>query len=305
MLRGFAIVVLMLAGTALGQQPPEEPPDAAAVRLEVNKVLGLYAESEVDPSLGRIVDAANLSIAFGAPAYNVGDIEGCRDFYRMTMEHIVEEWGDADADPTTTEAVAVLKQTLERTDRLEGVDRQAWSLRYGWDRVVLMHATELVEVQGLLAVAQASMARGHYPEAVDAYGTAARMIDGLVGTAPRSIDVELRFAAIGEGHARLGLGDFRGAAHAVSRGLTLIPEWLTYEVDRASHHPDGEHTQLVHALEKAVDDNPDDVELRFLLAYEYAMLGRRKDAEKLLKKVLRADEDHAGARVLSGALVAR
>lgn len=299
------LLCVALAAPAQAQAPPDRPPDPALVRNEVNKALGIYAAEKPAPTLGRIVDVANLSIAFGAPTYNVGDIASCRSFYERSMTDILDLWGEEPTDPDTAEAITILRESVELARSLEGDDRQAWALRFGWDRVNLLQAAELMQVQGLLSLGEQSMARSQYPEAVSAYSAAAASMEKLVGIAPRSIDVELRFASLAEGHARLGLRDFVGASRAVGRGLELIPEWLSYGVDRAAHHPAGEHAVLVQTLEAAVREAPDNVDQRFLLAYEYAMTGRDKEAEKLLKGVLKDEAGHAGATILTAALAAR
>jgi hypothetical protein len=93
-----------------------------------------------------------VAISIGAPAYNLGDRQGCYDVYACTARMILKTLTGAD------DARARLRQALEECKALSDPDKQAWAMRHGFDAVLAMGAASGPglapgEVRQLLAMA--------------------------------------------------------------------------------------------------------------------------------------------------------
>ncbi len=91
-----------------------------------------------------------MAISIGAPAYNVGDRQGCYDVYSATARMIVATVGGP------VEAIAKLREALEACAALEDPNEQAWMLRHAFDAIGEMGETTSLtprEVQLYLSLA--------------------------------------------------------------------------------------------------------------------------------------------------------
>jgi hypothetical protein len=84
------------------------------------------------PDIDRVADALVRAIAAGAPAYNAGDIEGCRRLYAQTARGVVAQLGP---EARHLPLVARLSRALDEASRLP-VDRAAWALRHAFDDIL-------------------------------------------------------------------------------------------------------------------------------------------------------------------------
>jgi tetratricopeptide (TPR) repeat protein len=292
---------LCAAGVALAQTP-----DPDRTRSQIDAVIGRGADA-APATLGRIAEVAALSIQYGAPAYNEGNIEGCRSFYRRSMVDLLAAWEKApDPDPSTREALAVVREALDRSAYATGPEPAAWSLRYGWDRVFLLVSTDTSEIEGLVKMGVEYLGRGELGEAESAFRAAAARSDQVLGSHPTEADLAVRMPRMALGHALFAAARYADAAEAVAAGLALVPDWLDLDIDRAALHGGPPYPEALAALERAAsEDRADALELRFLLAYEYAMSGDTRKSDQLLQAILEAKPDHSGARLLAAGLERR
>ncbi len=93
-----------------------------------------------------------MAISIGAPAYNLGDRQGCYDVYSCTARMILA------ALPAPGPAQTRLREALDECATLAGPDKKAWAMRHGFDAVLGIGGASgpplaLGEVRQLLAMA--------------------------------------------------------------------------------------------------------------------------------------------------------
>ena len=104
------------------------------------------------------------------------------------------------------------------------------------------------------------------------------------------------------GQALFATGKYREAAGAVQAGLALLEEkdWgVVVSNWRDLYGKPEDYTKHLRALEKAIQENPNDPALRFLVGYHYGFLGYPKEAARelgYLKEL--APKDRIGLRLL-------
>jgi tetratricopeptide (TPR) repeat protein len=248
------LVVLAVAAGARGQ---EEPPDEAVVRGQIDKIVQRFQGQKKKVTLGAVQAAIELSISFGAPAWNAGDHAACADFYVKTAETLCAAFPDqATATPAATRAVADLKAALARAKTFTDSEAQDAGAA----------AVEVLkEMEGQLAESLPLACR------VAPF----MMADALVG--------QKKFA---EASAAI-LQGLKAAPEwpNVARDLHAIygdPEPYEAALDA-----------LTEQAKKAAND----ASLQFLLGYELHFTGRKDAAKEQFEKVLKIDPGHAGAKL--------
>ncbi len=96
------------------------------------------------PGLAATTEAIAGAIRVGAPAYNEGDIEGCYRVYADTARQLITARGDC---PGVRRA---LRLGLERAERLDDVDEQAWAMRDAFDGLLMVIERFMRDRQGQL-----------------------------------------------------------------------------------------------------------------------------------------------------------
>ena len=124
----------------------ESRPDAAAradaLRDGIDSLLPDGEAPDVpDDPLEAMQRFIELAISIGAPAYNLGDHQGCFDVYSCTARMILATVAGADA------ARVPLQQALDQSATHADCNKQAWAMRHGFDAVLGMgRASEAVPV---------------------------------------------------------------------------------------------------------------------------------------------------------------
>ncbi len=103
------------------------------------------------------------------------------------------------------------------------------------------------------------------------------------------------------GQALFATGKYREAAGAVQAGLALLEEknWNVVVANwRELYGKPEDYTKHLRALEKAIQQNPNDPALRFLVGYHYGFLGYPKEAARELGYLKQlAPKDKIGLRL--------
>ena len=279
--------------------PGEAVPDRQAVRGQVDALIHSYTSEKRKATLGMIHEAIALSISYGAPAYNQGDRSGCFHFYADTADALSEAFpADDSATDAARVALADLKAARERTRHERSSDRNAWSMRYAFDKTQLAIETQIVSTQGLVRLGSDNFTASHFPEAQDAFASATRSLYELEGQPPEQIPVECRFAPLPLANALFAQHDYKAASSAVLVGLHYLPEFPSITIDlRSLHHDPAEYEALMDDLEAKAKDAPDDAPMQFLLGYEYYFTGKKAAAKRQFEQTLKLDPDHVGAKL--------
>ena len=178
--RGLAEVADFRLERALSQAEEEGDPDAQAAALR-DAFDSLLPEVELANAPADPLEAAQqfigMAISIGAPAYNLGDRQGCYDVYSCTARMILATLAGAE--------LTRLREALDEADEFDDADAQAWAMRRGFDAVLEMGGGSggglaPVEVRRLLAAAigigapafNIGDARGCY----EVYACAARLV---------------------------------------------------------------------------------------------------------------------------------
>jgi hypothetical protein len=115
-------------------EPLSDPAERAAVLRQA--LDSLLPETEPvpvpDDPLSATKHFIEMAISIGAPAYNLGDRQGCYDVYSCTARMILATL------PGTGAAATCLREALDECATLTDPDKQAWAMRHGFDAVLAM-----------------------------------------------------------------------------------------------------------------------------------------------------------------------
>lgn len=133
--RGLGEVADFRLERALDESESRTDPDARADALR-DGIDSLLPDTEPallpDDPLEAMQRFIELAISIGAPAYNLGDRQGCYDVYSCTARMILATLTGADA------ARVPLRHALDECAKLADSDKQAWAMRHGFDAVLGM-----------------------------------------------------------------------------------------------------------------------------------------------------------------------
>jgi len=279
--------------------PTEAVPDRRAVRGQVDALIHSYTSEKRKATLGMIHEAIALSISYGAPAYNQGDRSGCFHFYADTADALSEAFAaDDSATDAARLALADLKAARERTRHERNADRNAWSMRYAFDKTQIALESRIVTTQGLIRLGSDNFTGSHFPEAQDAFETATQSLHELEGQPPEQIPAECRFAPLALANALFAQRQYKAATDAVLVGLHYMPEFPSVTLDlRSLHHDPAEYEALMDDLEAKVKASPEDAASQFLLGYEYYFTGKKAAARRQFEQTLKLDPENVGAKM--------
>jgi tetratricopeptide (TPR) repeat protein len=193
--------------TLLAQQENE-------TREKIDKIIRGCTDAKKKVNLGLLRETIELSIGFGAPAWNGGDHEACARFYVKTAESLTAAFTENIATPPAWAALGVLKAALERARRTEDVDRKAWALRYAFDKIMVEWQAKSEQGSALKALGQQYFGRMNYEEAEDSLQEACAMLDEIAGgELPKGMDA----VPVLYGHVLFARGKFKEASRAIDK----------------------------------------------------------------------------------------
>ncbi len=246
---------------------------------------------------GRVAETIQAAIDRGAPLYNGGAHGDTYEIYALIVKTILERSRDAPGD-STRRMLVPLREAARRSEGYASADRKAWALRFGFDAALLEWSADFDRVASWVALGDQYFKRAQYEEAAAAFERAADLIDELVPSDSQTVALDYRLAPLALGHAHFALHDFELSAQAIQRGLRLVPDWPSYQIDRAAFHRDRkDYDRAFAALEARAGDPSASADVQFLLGYEYYLAGRHEDGRQQFERALETDPEHAGARL--------
>ena len=250
---------------------------------------------------GLVRECVVDTLAFGVPAYNSGDREGCAKFYVRSAESLCAAFSNG--EQTTSlggRAIADLKAALARAATHEDGDSKAWAIRYAFDKNMISWEAAVTQEKALLALGNQNFAGARYAEAADAFHDAAEVSRDVLGQELAQVDLGLRGAFLMSGHAFLAEVRFRDSAKAIMAGLAFVPEFPKNAFDLRSLFRADRYEGVVDRLRAAVEADPRDGDLIFLLGYVYYHTGKKGEARKEFDRVLQVAPGHAAAKLYGG-----
>jgi len=275
------------------------PPDENTARQQVDALVKEFHDAKKKATPGMIQQAVNLSVSFGAPAWNAGDHAACARFYMKTADSLLAAFPDKkSATPAGRSALDDLQFALDRAHGYKDDDRSAWSLRFAFDKNQLACEMTAQRTQALIALGEQYLKRSQAQEAEDALRSAVTDLADLDGAPLDSIPVAARYAPLSLANALFAEQQFDESAAAVLKGLTYIPEWPAVSLDlRDVNGSVAEYQTYLTALETKARAEPKDASMQFLLGYQYWFTGRRPDALDCFRQTLKLDPGNAGAQL--------
>ncbi len=292
----LAFLLLAIACHAdVDENLPIAKPNPKEVRAAIDKLIA--GTDKVNPSV--ILLCIEKSISVGATTYNDGDIKGCYEFYRATATALVKKFKtEESATPGGAKAIATLRASLASAAKYGDADRQAWAMRYGFDKIVLETTLLRSEAEEHVSTGTRFFGMGNYREAEDAFKTVVALIKELKGPKVESLSLNVRIAAAGLSHSLYAQEKWKESATAIQSALLLMPNWPTYPMDqRVFYRDEAEHGAILKKLVAAVKARPDDADLQFLLGHECFFSDQREKAFSCFRSVLKKNPKHAGALV--------
>lgn len=298
MLTGASILLVCISFHARAAMD-DSAPNENVTRRQIDVLIKSIVDGKKKATLGAIQQAIGLSISFGAPTYNQGDHEGCFRFYAKTAKSLCLAFSDeATTTPAARKSILDLQSALERSSASADVDRNAWSMRYAFDKTQLAITLHESTISGLVQIGSEYFKRAQFAEAQDAFIAATALLDELDGEALESIRGDCRFAPLALANAQFAMKKYREAVVSIQTGLKYFPGWPAVKLDlRSLHHDPAEYEDTLADLQKAAKENPADTALQFLLGYEYHYTGKRAAAREQFENALKADPQHAMAKL--------
>jgi tetratricopeptide (TPR) repeat protein len=308
MFRRFSAVAMLLAlampvcrAGAQDQDAPESQtvPDEQAVRQQVDALLKSFHDAKRRATPGMIQQAVNLSISFGAPAWNHGDHAACARFYMQTAQSLLASFaGRGSATQAARDAMDDLQLAIDRARAYGDDDRSAWSLRYAFEKNQITCDVAAQKAQSLITIGEQYLKRSQLQESEDALRTAVSSLGELDGEPIDAMPVAARYAPLALANALFAEEQFDDAAAAVLKGLQYIPQWPGVDIDlRQVNGTEAEYQTYLTALEGRAVSDPKNPSVQFLLGYQYWFTGRHADALDCFHRTLKLEPNHPGALI--------
>ena len=298
----FAALAVIAATPALHA---EAVPDPAVIRAHIDDLIAAATAAHGPARLGLVHAVIQLSISYGAPAYNRGSIGPCGDFYATSAAALIAAFPAAkDSSTAAAPAFADLRDGLKRAAAAvaaNDAEHKAWTMRCAFDLADLEWTSALARGQGQVGVAQQWFRRGDFAEAALAAGQAVTVLDEIGVDDPTDLPFQFRLAPVYAGQALLMTGDATHAAQVIAAGLPEMPEMLTAsDIDLSGMYGDPAHFAVTTTkVADAVAKDPGNADLHFLLGYLYRFSKHPDDAASELQKTLAIDPHQAGALALT------
>jgi hypothetical protein len=279
----------------------EDTPSPTAIRSQIDKLIAAQVAAKKPANLALLRDAIALSISYGGPAYNGGDHEACMTCYRATISSLLAAFpGASGTTPAAATPLHDLDDAAQRAHAFIDVDRQAWTLRFGFDQVTLAcsQAANLAQLQ--VQTGAQYFGRGDYDEAEIAYARGAAEAAEIDGMTLADTPVNARIATILHAQTLLMLGKTALAATEMAKGMVMVPELTSAKFDLHSIYGDQRladqalGTATTYAAAHAAD-----ADALFLVAFEQQFGGKVDEAAKTLASVLKLVPTHAAAVLLT------
>lgn len=292
----FILAVALSAGRLFAAE--QLPNDREATRRDIDARIDVFLKARHAPTLGLIKEVVQLSIAWGAPAYDDGDREGCYRFYSATIERLLRDFPlDEKSDPEVRAAFADLKLALESSQTYDDIVKKAWALRYGFDKVTLAWSRRNNHQQTLVGLGDKYFQLGLYTQALDACADATAELRCIAGVDVSELNLNARTAPLSCVRACFTLKNWKAAAGWLPVTLEFLPDLPTYPITPTQFYGDvADHARALKALEADFADQPDNDDLRLILAAEMFFLNRRERAQTLFRELLDKNKEHPVAR---------
>jgi tetratricopeptide (TPR) repeat protein len=232
-----------------------------------------------------------LSIAFGAHAWNEGDHAACSRCYVKTAESLCAAFGQADkASKPARPILDDLQSALQRVSKSTDVDENAWIMRYVFDKTEIVVGLQADRSAAMSMLGRQCVLQSGYVNAVDAYGDALVGLHELQGIAIERIPVACRYAPFGLSDALFAQRKYAESAAAIQEGMKFIPDWAEQAGDlRKFFGNTGVYNLLIDDLKHAAEGKPDDPSIQFLYGYHLFFTGRRDEAKPYLERAQKLD----------------
>lgn len=278
------ITLLILLQTA------DETRDAIAERVEAFRAK--------PATLGLLRETVNLAIDYGDTAYEEGDVEACRDFYRETARALCEAFEAKErASADARAGLGLLRRGLTQAESLDEEAAQAWALHYAFDRLKVDWDSRSLRAMSLLQLGNEYFGRSQFAPAVEAYADAAGLLEELTGTDPDELDLGARLGPMMQAHALLALERWEEAAGALGAAVRFMPTLPELGINVRALHPDPDDFDLVfERLQKAAGARADSAALQFLLGYVHFSIEQPEEAKRCLRRALELSPEHAAAK---------
>ena len=278
----------------------DDVPDPKLLRAKIEKLIEDRKASKQKATMGLLNEAFTLSISFGAPVYNKGDHEACYEFYVTTGRALNKAFETEDsATPAAWDLLKTLQSALERIRKSKNADRNAWTMRYVFDKSHVSCELMDAQVMAMIQTGAQYYKLSQFEEAQDAYQSATNLLAEMEGRSWDEKDMGGRFAYVGLANSMFAQKNFAEAADKAMATLKAFPEWAEVKFDlRSLHREPDEYESTMEELLKQVQAHPNEAGLRFLLGYEYYFTGKKTAAREQLDLVEKQAPGHPGAKQL-------
>jgi hypothetical protein len=292
-------ILLALVWSALAAA--DQAPDAKEARAQIDKLVAAAGDAKRPATLGLLRDVIDLTQGYGGKAFDAGDHGACERFYYATTVQLTRAFsGEGKASPLAAAALKDLAAALERAKALKDADRQAWTMRLGFDQLVIACQAEQTRGQLLLQEGTGFMGRQQYEEADIAYRLVCELGDELRCENLANVAVTVRAGPLLRAQSLLMLHHDAEAAAGAAKAMEQLPDLPKSDLDFRKIIPAPVLTLLVDEARTYAKAHEKDADAQFLLGFEQRYAGDATAAAPAFAAALAIDSGHVGAKLLAG-----
>lgn len=297
----FAAVAVTLAGVLVEGQAHGQTDVQKKLLSEIDKLLAKRQPTNTRMTLGLVKDVIQLAKSHGQKAADANDRDG---YYRCYVAATDSLSASSSKQQNLSKPVEVamrqLSEALKWSKQRDEVDLKISTIEYAFDRVLLDWEFKSSYIRQLISLGDKYFHKTQYLEASTCFRDAEKLLEEIALANNEDVDFNCRLAPLALGHALFALKSFKKASQAQQRGLGYVPNWPTYhdKIDRRGFHSDpADYDRILKELETTAATSPKNVDVQFLLGYEYFMTGRKSKAAAQFEKVKRLSPNHTGAKL--------
>jgi len=275
-----------------------------SIRATVSSAINTWRRGNLKLNSGLLYDLMEETSAAAIALLDSGRKTEAVRFYAKTIQDLNAVYGKAGLQtPGGAEGLQRLLRGLKKASVGETVERQAWALRYAFDRAKLSHQVRLARSKAILELGHRYRALGKSALAIECFVEATNSLDELRGPMNHHMPNHVLLAPLVLAHAYVSAQNFKQAARMVDLAFQLAPGLVRMRIDRPSFHGSEEqYLRLVAVMEASATAAPEDGALQVLLGYEYWTQNKLAGAKEHLTSALKLYPQLLGIRRLLAAI---
>lgn len=194
-------------------------------------------------------------------------------------------------------AIITLQKAAKRAEKKKDDAGRVTAYVYAFQRVGMAFQVECAELNALVQLSMQCFNAGAFDEAEEAIKEVEDRLPGVLGKDLQTTSQNIRLAPIISSQLALVGKRYSDGGSAVRRLIEIFPEAGDLELSIQKLHPNAEdYESAIRKLSEHVSKNPDDLDARVLLGFQYYFGGDSPKAKAVFASVLEKKQDDAAAK---------